>query len=245
MPKGEVRKVEDYVPWSGNPRRRRNPAVQDGGRIKPLSTYAGFTMLGLHGARSMKISGARTARTQAQAHRLAARRVVPPATRHPPADLPRGQLRRARSHRRQTRAASATATAMPTSSPAVEKLGELAQSYQSIDRKSAIPSRPDRRPRVQHAGLRKSVRMVQLRPQRRDPARLRRKRRAGQTRGHQRADGHRAADPRADQRIQAATAGAIEPRLRDLLQQVLDASNFAKFGCSSCRHPMTHRTRPG
>jgi ABC-type transport system involved in cytochrome c biogenesis permease subunit len=29
--------------------------VQDGGRIKPFTSYAGFTMLALHGARSMKI----------------------------------------------------------------------------------------------------------------------------------------------------------------------------------------------
>lgn len=33
----------------------RNIAIQDGGRIKPFSTWAGFTMLNLHGARSMKI----------------------------------------------------------------------------------------------------------------------------------------------------------------------------------------------
>ena len=35
----------------------RDIAVQDGGRIKPFSTWAGFTMLKLHGARGMKIRG--------------------------------------------------------------------------------------------------------------------------------------------------------------------------------------------
>ncbi|MFZ9936688.1 MAG: cytochrome c biogenesis protein [Luteolibacter sp.] len=56
MPKGEVRKVENYSPWSAETLRTAAPLpVQDGGRIKPLSTYAGFTMLRLHGARSMKI----------------------------------------------------------------------------------------------------------------------------------------------------------------------------------------------
>jgi ABC-type transport system involved in cytochrome c biogenesis permease subunit len=57
-PKGEVRKIEGYTPWSeeavdlagGLP-------VQNGGRIKPLSTQAAFTMLGIHGARSMKVTG--------------------------------------------------------------------------------------------------------------------------------------------------------------------------------------------
>ena len=35
----------------------RDIALQDGGRIKPFSTWAGFTMLKLHGARGMKIRG--------------------------------------------------------------------------------------------------------------------------------------------------------------------------------------------
>jgi ABC-type transport system involved in cytochrome c biogenesis permease subunit len=56
MPKGEVQKVEGYKPWdkktinlvAGLP-------LQDGGRIKPFSTFAGFKMLGYHGARSMKV----------------------------------------------------------------------------------------------------------------------------------------------------------------------------------------------
>lgn len=34
----------------------RDMAIQDGGRVKPFSTWAGFTMLQLHGARSMRIS---------------------------------------------------------------------------------------------------------------------------------------------------------------------------------------------
>lgn len=56
MPKGDAQKVEGYKPWdketvelvTGLP-------VQDGGRVKPFSTFAGFKMLGLHGARSMKL----------------------------------------------------------------------------------------------------------------------------------------------------------------------------------------------
>ncbi len=56
MPKGEVRVIDGYRPWPEDiVRLAETLPVQDGGRIKPLSTYAGFTMLRLHGARSMKV----------------------------------------------------------------------------------------------------------------------------------------------------------------------------------------------
>jgi ABC-type transport system involved in cytochrome c biogenesis permease subunit len=56
-PKGEIRKIENYKPWSADMLRAAETLpVQDGGRIKPLTTYAGFTMLSLHGARSMKVA---------------------------------------------------------------------------------------------------------------------------------------------------------------------------------------------
>ncbi|MGB0293159.1 MAG: hypothetical protein ACPGIA_11340, partial [Luteolibacter sp.] len=55
-PKGELRQVEGYTPWSEEILASASTLpVQDGGRVKPLSTYAGFTMLQLHGARSMKV----------------------------------------------------------------------------------------------------------------------------------------------------------------------------------------------
>lgn len=58
MPKGEAQKVEGYQPWEKETVELvESTLVQDGGRIKPLSTYAGFTMLGMHGARSMKVQG--------------------------------------------------------------------------------------------------------------------------------------------------------------------------------------------
>src|SRR6478672_2035439 len=58
MPKGDVRKIEGYTPWSEDTIRiAETIPVQNGGRIKPLSTYAGFTMLGFDGARSMEIQG--------------------------------------------------------------------------------------------------------------------------------------------------------------------------------------------
>lgn len=56
MPKGEVQKVEGYKPWDQETVELvTSLPVQDGGRVKPFSTFAGFKMLGLHGARSMKV----------------------------------------------------------------------------------------------------------------------------------------------------------------------------------------------
>lgn len=56
-PPSTVRVVENYAPWSEETLAlAESIPVQDGGRIKPLRTYAGFTMLRLHGARSMKVA---------------------------------------------------------------------------------------------------------------------------------------------------------------------------------------------
>jgi len=54
--KGAPPVIENYKPWSDEIlESAATLPVQDGGRVKPLSTYAGFTMLQLHGERSMKI----------------------------------------------------------------------------------------------------------------------------------------------------------------------------------------------
>ncbi|NJM38810.1 MAG: hypothetical protein HC845_13595 [Akkermansiaceae bacterium] len=59
MAKGQVRKIEGYKPWSAETLKAAETIpLQDDGRVKPLSTFAGFSMLRLHGARSMKIEGA-------------------------------------------------------------------------------------------------------------------------------------------------------------------------------------------
>lgn len=58
-PEGTDREVRDYTPWQEETLAIAELIpVQDGGRVKPLGTYAGFTMLRLHGARSMKVIGA-------------------------------------------------------------------------------------------------------------------------------------------------------------------------------------------
>jgi ABC-type transport system involved in cytochrome c biogenesis permease subunit len=58
-PKGELRTIKDYTPWSAQTLAvAETLPVQDGGRIKPLATYAGFNLLAIHGARSMKVADA-------------------------------------------------------------------------------------------------------------------------------------------------------------------------------------------
>ena len=50
------REMESYEVWQDEVIEiSRNMAVQDGGRVKPFSTWAGFTALKLRGTRSMKI----------------------------------------------------------------------------------------------------------------------------------------------------------------------------------------------
>ncbi len=58
MPKGEAQQIEGYTAWEKETLKvAESIPIQNGGRIKPLSTYAGFTMLSLHGARSMEVQG--------------------------------------------------------------------------------------------------------------------------------------------------------------------------------------------
>ncbi len=57
-PEGDIRTIANYKPWEKETLELASLLpVQDGGRVKPLGTFAGFTMLGLHGARSMEIIG--------------------------------------------------------------------------------------------------------------------------------------------------------------------------------------------
>jgi len=58
QPAGDTRTVSGYKPWEQATLDMAGLLpVQDGGRVKPLGTYAGFSMLSLHGARSMEIIG--------------------------------------------------------------------------------------------------------------------------------------------------------------------------------------------
>lgn len=57
-PEGKVREISDYVPWAKETVQLfETLPVQEGGRVKPLSSQAGFTLMSFHQARKMKIKG--------------------------------------------------------------------------------------------------------------------------------------------------------------------------------------------
>lgn len=230
MPKGEVRKIDGYTPWSAETLLAAETLpVQNGGRIKPLSTYAGFSMLSLHGARSMKIEGAEGKGISLKPTawmldalfrpRLAIQqptfRIDNSAALEAIGVKPRGKRDR---------------YSYADIEPGREKLGELAQSYQSIDAKKRDP--------IQNQIVDLAANMqayesllgyfsfartgVVLRDSGQDGA------------PDKRADlsAMMAAAPQIREQITEAQAhgGPMEPHLRELLEQVMEASSFAKSG---------------
>ncbi len=229
-PKGDVRKVEHYTPWTQETIDiAETIPIQNGGRIKPLSTYAGFTMLGFHGARSMEIQGddGKVIKLKPMAWMLDA--------------LFRPQFAIAQPTFRVDNSAALEAIGVKPRGkrdrysysdlePGREKLVELAKTYEGIDAKKREP--------VQNQ-------IVDL---------------AYNMRNYEAVLGYfgfarfgitltgsgdaNTPDQRADVSAVMQTAPQIrqqiaqskgqgkplEPRIQSLLEQVLDASNFSKFG---------------
>jgi ABC-type transport system involved in cytochrome c biogenesis permease subunit len=229
-PKGELRQIEGYVPWDAETLAvAESIPIQNGGRIKPLSSYAGFTMLGVHGARSMKIEDG-----EGNAHRLKPTAwlmdslfrpqmaVQLPTFRVDNSDVlraagidPRGRRDR---------------YSYNDIDPGREKLIELAKSYEAIDK--------DRRDPVQQQtiDLAYNIRNYETLLGYFGFARF------GVTLTG--SGGGTQPDTRTDlstvmgtapiireQLAQSQSQGQqIDPRIQGLLEQVLDAANFAKFG---------------
>jgi ABC-type transport system involved in cytochrome c biogenesis permease subunit len=58
MPTGKPRQIDNYHAWSKETLGvAETLPIQDGGRIKPLATFAGFNLLASHGSRSMTVAG--------------------------------------------------------------------------------------------------------------------------------------------------------------------------------------------
>ena len=229
MPKGEVRKIEGYTPWPAETLLiAETLPIQDGGRIKPLSTYAGFSMLGLHGARSMKIEGANG-----------------PVTVKPTAwmldALFRPQLAIQLPTFRIDNSAALEAIGVKTRAkrdrysyadiePGRAKLGELAQSYQSIEAKKRDP--------IQNqivdlaANFQSYESLLGYFSFARSGIVLRGSGKSGAADTRANLSAMMATAPTFRQEIEKSKgdANAIEPHLRDLLEQVLEVSNYAKFG---------------
>ena len=230
MPKGDVREVDGYTAWSKETiAAAETLPVQEGGRIKPLSSYAAFTMLGLHGARSMEIEGkdGKTLKIKPTAWLLDALFRPQFAIHQPTFRIdnstaleaigvkPRGKRDR---------------YSYADIEPGRTKLGELAQSYQKIESKQRDPMQTQVLDLA--ANLRTYERLLGYFSFARSGVVLRGSGQNGET------------DKRADISALMATAPMvleeikksrghgqeIEPHMRDLLEQVLDSANFAKFG---------------
>lgn len=230
MPRGEVRKVDGYLPWSEQTLAAAETLpVQDGGRIKPLSTYAGFTMLGLHGARSMKIAD-----DAGKEHRIKPTAWLLDVLFRPQLAVHQPTFRIDNS------AALEAIGVKPRGkrdrysyadiSPGREKLGQLAESYAGIDQKQRDPLQ------TQVLDLASNIRTYESLLGWFSFARtgviLRG---TGENGGpDKRADvsALMATAPQIRKQIEESQAAGrrIDSHLQDLLQQVLDAANFAKHG---------------
>ena len=230
MPKGDVRKIEGYTPWSAETLTLAETLpVQNGGRIKPLSTYAGFTMLSLHGARSMQIEGAdgKKLRIKPTAWMLDALFRPQLAVHQPTFRIDNSAALEAIGVKPRGKRDRYSYADIESGR---EKLGELTKSYQAIDPKKRDPLQNQMVDLA--ANLQTYESLLGYFSFARSGVVLRGSGENG------------APDKRADISALMATApqiraqmnpahahgGAMEPRLRDLLEQVLDASNFAKFG---------------
>jgi ABC-type transport system involved in cytochrome c biogenesis permease subunit len=225
-PKGELRTIKEYQPWSPETiAAAEDIPVQDGGRIKPLATYAGFTMLSLHGARSMEITD-----DKGETHKLKPLPWLLDALFRPAFAIHQPTFRVDNSSAIEaiglTPLGKRDRYSYADLRPGREKLGELFQSYRGIE--------SDKRDPVQNQ-------IVTL---------------ASNVMAYENLLGYftfarngitlvgsgdaNTADKRADTSAIMATAplireqlqsgGMDQPHMQGLLQQVLDASNFAKFG---------------
>ena len=230
MPKGEVLKIDGYTPWSAETLLAAETLpVQNGGRIKPLSTYAGFTMLSLHGARSMQIKGGdgKELRLKPTAWMLDALFRPQLAIQQPTFRIdnsaaleaigvtPRGKRDR---------------YSYAEIEPGREKLGQLTESYQKIDSKKRDP--------IQNLVIDLAANMQMYESLlgyfsfARSGIVMHGSGENGGSDKRANVSAMMAAAPQFRDQIQKSQGHgeAMEPRLRDLLEQVMDASNFAKFG---------------
>ncbi|MES2475041.1 MAG: cytochrome c biogenesis protein CcsA [Verrucomicrobiota bacterium] len=230
MPKGEVRKIEGYTPWEKETLAvAETLPVQDGGRIKPLSTYAGFSMLGLHGARSMKIEDGKGTSFKIKPTAWLLDTLFRPqvATQLPTFRIDNSAVLDAigvKSRGMRDRYSYSDIE------PGRQKLIELAQSYESIESAERDPVQ------AQTLALAYNLREyesllgyfgfarygVELRGTGKDGG------------PDQRADVSAVMQtaPQIRQQIKVAQAQGqeMDAHLKDLLQQVFDGANFAKFG---------------
>lgn len=229
MPKGEVRKVQGYKPWPEETiRLMETLPVQDGGRIKPLSAFAGFKMYGLHGQRSMKIEGADGKVTNLKPTAWMMDALFRPAMsiEQPTFRIDNSAVLEAigvKPRGKRDRYSYAEIE------PGRTKLGELAKSYHSIDDKKRDP--------VQNqtielaANVQTYESLIGYFSFSRTGVILRGSAENGGNDKRADVSALMATAPMLREQIEKSRADGkgMEPRFRDLLEQVLDASYFAKL----------------
>ncbi len=230
MPKGQPQKVEGYVPWEKETLKvAESLPLQDGGRIKPFSTYAGFKMLQFHGARSMKIEGKGGAEFKIKPTAWLMDSLFRPnlAVHMPTFRVDNSQVLEAigvDTKGRRDRYSYAEIE------PGRDKLIELAQSYEPIEKKQRDPTQQQTLDLAYNIRNYESLlgyfsfarRGVELRGT------------GGGEQADKRADlsAVMTAAPQLRSEIAAAQSEGreVEPRLQELLQQVLEGANFSKYG---------------
>lgn len=242
MPKGEARLVEARTPWSVDEVQGYTPwpeetvriaetiAVQDGGRIKPLSSLAAFQMLGIHGARSMKVRGTE----DGEVYKLKPTEwmldalfrpyfaIHQPTFRIDNSDLLHAIDLPVRGRRDRYSYADLR--------PGIPRLIEQARAYEAIDSKERDPMQQQT---IDVAyNIRSYEALLRYFDFARHGVRLIGSGTDGQPDQVASISAMMATTPRIRQQIaEAQQAGtALNPNLQSLLEQVLDASNFAKYG---------------
>lgn len=230
MPKGEVQKVKDYMPWEEETIEMvESIPVQDGGRIKPFSTYAGFRMLALHGARSMKVEGKDGMIFKLKPTAWLMDTVYRPwlAVQLPTFRIDNSKVLEAIGVKQKGRRDRYSYNEIV---PGRNKLIELAQSYEGIEKKKRDPVHQ------QTIDLAYNLRSYEALLGYFAFART------GLTLTGTAAPGEKdqkvsfstvmstAAPLRSELNRMMRQEGQVEPRLQDLLQQILDGANMSKYG---------------
>lgn len=230
MPKGEVRSIKDFSAWQPETLKvAETLPVQDGGRVKPLSTYAGFKMYALHGARSMKVLDKYGKKQTLDPTAWFMETIFRPqmAIKLPTFRVDNSDVLEAIGVKPLGRRDRYSYEEI---SPARAKLIDLAKSYEAVDKDKRDPMHS------QLIALAYNVRdyesMLGYFGFARFGVTLRGTGKEGKP--DQRADMSAVmmtAPQIGSQMMQAqAQGGGMEPHLQELLQQVFDAANFAKFG---------------
>jgi ABC-type transport system involved in cytochrome c biogenesis permease subunit len=230
MPKGTPRQIDGYIPWSKDILLAAAAIpLQEGGRIKPLSTYAGFTMLSLHGGRSMKLLTGEDEeiRLKPTAWLLDALFRPQYAIKQPTFRVDNSAALEAIGVKPRGKRDTYSYEELE---PGRTKLGELVEIYQKIDSKQRDVVQ------TQILDLASNMRTYEFLLGYFSFARtgviLRGSGENGGPDKHADMSAMMATAPQLRKQMEHSRdhSGQMEPRLTDLLNQVLNASNYAKFG---------------